>query len=871
MRLQFDANQDFQVAAVESVLSLIEGQPVVAQAMRTLQEGLLDIEVSSNPPLLPDDVLARNLERVQDLNGLPRSELVEKRFEIEMETGTGKTYVYLRTIRELHRRYGFTKFVVVVPSVAIREGLLATVSLTREHFDDLYDRTPIDTTVYDGRRLAAIRSWATSTNLQLLVLTLDSFNKPAGNVIYQPQDSLGGNAAIDFLRAAAPVVVLDEPQNMESLASHEALRALGATFTLAYSATHREMRNAVYRLGPVEAFQLGLVKRIEVDAVVEEDDLNAPFVCVESVAVRGGRPSARLTIVVQGASGPSRRAVTVRKPGTDLRELSNGLDVYDGYVIAGIDAGAGTVELSNGLVLGVGESLGDRRDDIMRVQVRETVRQHLEKELRIRRLRPEGSRLKVLSLLFLDRVASYVGEGAPVRRWFDEAYEELRAQARYASLELPDVASVQGSYFARSATGPQDTSGTSQADNAAYELIMRDKQRLLQLDVPLRFIFSHSALREGWDNPNVFQICTLNETRSVLKKRQEIGRGLRLPVDENGVRCFDGEVNRLTIIANEAYDRFARTLQEELAAEAGVPQLPDGYLSRARERRELRLRPGWSTDPELLALWDRIRQRTRYAVRFETGAIIAAAADALAKAPRVTPPRIAVSRAELSPTEAGLDARVLSVSRSELDVRVDHLPDILSLLQRETELTRSTIVEALIASGRLKDFLVNPAELVQLAAAAFKRALQQVVLDGIVYEPIGDGAYELRLFEDRPVTGYASRMLDVGSSLTDAVIVESNVERDFAKALDARDDIKLFVKLPSWFQVPTPVGQYNPDWAIVKHPEGAEERLCLVRETKGTTDPAKLRDAERAKVRCGAAHFEAIGVDYAVCVSADEV
>jgi len=399
---------------------------------------------------------------------------------------------------------------------------------------------------------------------------------------------------------------------------------------------------------------------------------------------------------------------------------------------------------------------------------------------------------------------------------------------------------------------------------------MKDKERLLDPNVPLRFIFSHSALREGWDNPNVFQICTLNETKSELKKRQEIGRGMRLPVQVSGERCFDTDVNRLTVIANEAYEDFARALQKEISDETGV-EFGKERIKNRRKRQTIQLKKGWNADPEFLALWERIKHRTRYRVEFDTDDLVARSKQLLAASPAVVEPKLRVSKAQVEMSREGLDTVLVRTGEAEMARDEGPLvPDLIGHLQRGLELRRSTLARILIESGRLSDVRVNPQEFIARAQTATRQALDELLIQGIKYEKVAGDEYEMVLFENKEIEGYLDRMLEVDNSITNLVEYDSNIERQFAESIDKRDDIKLFLKLPSWFTVDTPIGSYNPDWALVKEDDDGV-RLYLVRETKGTTDLTKLRQSERDKIVCGLRHFDALGVDYAHVKSAAEV
>lgn len=597
LKLKFDATLEFQREAVASIVDLFSELPLVDAEFSLSSQSVAQLLFSelgvSNP--IPHDVAAfeaatlANLRSVQERNGIPSSSALDgMNFSVEMETGTGKTYVYLRTLFELHKLYGFTKFVIVVPTIAIREGVMASIDLLGDHLRNLYGNVPFDAQVYDSKHLGRVRQFAAANTIQILVMNIQAFQKDVeedqdptkANVINRAQDRLSGRRPIEFIQATRPVVVIDEPQNMESDAASAAILRLEPFCTLRYSATHKTPYNRTYRLGPIEAYDLNLVKRIEVASVLADDNPNAAFVRLHGADAAKGR--AQVTINHGSGRSFKTRKVWV-KPGDDLAVASGGRQEYaDGWIVSDISfrPGAETVEFTNGSEVTMSNASASFDEDVRKAQVVETVRQHLDKE---RTLGPLG--VKVLSLFFIDRVANYRGvdsEGnptlGPIGQWFEEAYGDLASKPRYATLNLPPVSLAHGGYFSvDNKQRPKDTKGESAADVETYDLIMRDKERLLSADEPLRFIFSHSALREGWDNPNVFQICTLNDSKSADRKRQEIGRGLRLPVKQDGERVQDPQLNRLTIIANEAYDEFARALQTEYEEDTGqhfgiVPQ-----------------------------------------------------------------------------------------------------------------------------------------------------------------------------------------------------------------------------------------------------------------------------------------------------------
>jgi len=606
MKLQFDANQQFQLDAVAAVTDLFEGQPQGAPDYSVIDmgkwgdmfEGQDRTELGvGNRLLLAQEKLVTNTRNVQlrndievqneaaplsgwDIYDAPAGqERTCPHFSVEMETGTGKAYCYLRTIFELSRQYGLRKFIIVVPSVAVREGVLKNIEVTRDHFSAHFNKPAFEPFVYDARKVNRLRQFATSTVLQICVINIQAFNKRDMAVIYKESDKLSGRQPIEFVQAARPIVIIDEPQSVEGGedgAGIEALKQLNPLCTLRYSATHRNPHNLVYRLDPVRAFELKLVKQIVVASATAQGAANDPFVRVEQIEYKTGI-KAKLRIHVQDNEGPKEKKVTV-KQGADLFAVSNERAIYaQGFSVAEINAEPGNeyIRFDNGRTLRLGEETGGMRDDVWQAQIKHTVKRHLEKELQVR-----DRGIKVLSLFFIDRVANYRDyheSGYVVKGKFATAFEaELAALAqdeRYRSLAWlkEPVDKLHNGYFAQDKKGIlKDTRGDTQADDEVYNLIMKQKERLLSLEEPLRFLFSHSALREGWDNPNVFQICTLNETRSAMKKRQEIGRGLRLPVDQNGLRVFDESVNKLYVMANESYEDFARALQKEYEDDCGV-------------------------------------------------------------------------------------------------------------------------------------------------------------------------------------------------------------------------------------------------------------------------------------------------------------
>ena len=994
MKLQFDPNQQFQLDAVSAVVDLFNGQlkdeadyAVVKRAiwgdLAAQTEGL--IVSSGNRLLIDSERLKANLRSVQARNDIdvahPEApveawEFVDpilggKRscphFSVEMETGTGKTYVYLRTIFELFSRYGFQKFIIVVPSVAIREGVLKNIEVTADHFRALYNNPPFEHFVYDSAEVNRLRQFAYSNTLQIMIINIDAFRKnfvgtedeQKSNVIYKESDKLSGRQPIEFVQAVHPIVIIDEPQSVDSTEkSQEAIKALNPLITLRYSATHRQPYNLIYRLDPIRAFELRLVKQIVVASAEAQGVGGSAFARLERVDYAKGI-KARLRIHVQGVDGPREQTLTVRQTDDLYRLSKNRAEYENGFVVSEISAEPGNefLRFANGITLRLGEQIGGLTEDVWKAQIKHTISRHLDKELQVR-----GRGLKVLSLFFIDRVANYRGydeQGQPRKGKFAVLFEEelakLSKEPQYAALEWlkEPIEKLHGGYFAQDRKGTLKDSREgrdTEADDEAYNLIMRDKERLLSIDEPLRFIFSHSALREGWDNPNVFQICTLNETRSSIKKRQEIGRGLRLPVNQDGVRVFDESVNRLYVMANESYEEFARQLQTEYEEDCGVtfgklpltalvrvPRIVEGrevplgrveaervweslksaglidhagriqaafdprkegfklplppehqdlmipitdlissyqmerHVERERDVKPNRLKKEVTLTPEFKELWERIKPRTTYRVEFETVALVNAAVGAVKRLGPIDPPTVLVTAGRVSVGRGGLSATAERASVERGEVSDWPIPDVLAYLQNETGLTRATLVRILTESGRSPDLLTNPQRFLDSVAEVLKGTMRRLLVDGIKYERLPKGSpdseWEMLLFKNEELVNYLSS-LQVKKSIYDYVEYDSEVEREFAQQLDQRDDIKLFVKLPRWFEIETPVGKFNPDWAVVKQ-DG--QTLYLVRETKGTRDFLQLRTDEADKVRCGGKHFDALNVNFKVVTSANEV
>lgn len=626
MQFQFDPDQQYQLDAISSVVSLFKGQMPhqehfalgQRQSLLKAQEALDSTQHRvlgyGNQTILNDQQLQHNLQTIQTQNQIDSQETVQSKgrnFSIEMETGTGKTYVYLRTIFELHQAYQLTKFLIVVPSVAIREGVLKSIKIMSSHFQNLYNNLPFWHFTYQSKQTALLRHFARSNGLQMMVINIDAFNKDR-NIIHLEIDQMNGIKPIEFIRATHPIVIIDEPQNMESEKSKEAIDSLNPLCTLRYSATHRDLYNPIYSLNAVQAFEKKLVKKISVACVTEDHDPTRSYikVCwIIPMTKKTNELRCKLEFFERTLDGqkltqrvckpPARYRLKNDRPGDDLFLLSNHNPIYrDGFQVRVIsrEPGREHVEFFNGLKLSLGESQGGFKDEVIKIQIKETIKAHFQKELQ---LKDQG--IKVLTLFFLDKVENYrvystgqKSQKGRYARWFEHIYNEISKEYQ-DQLSIVPVEKVHNGYFSKDKTthNLKNTRGNTKDDIDTYRLIMTEKEELLNINNPLKFIFSHSALREGWDNPNIFQICTLNESSSRLKKRQEIGRGLRLPVNQEGQRIQDDQINELVVVANESYNDFVSLLQKEIEEDCGFVfgKLPSNAFTNILIQREDKEQP----------------------------------------------------------------------------------------------------------------------------------------------------------------------------------------------------------------------------------------------------------------------------------------
>ncbi|MEV4902519.1 DEAD/DEAH box helicase family protein [Citricoccus sp. NPDC055426] len=1001
MKLQFKV-QSYQTEAVDAVVDVFTGQPYAdgvkyrvdpgTTTARTLLDdaGLRNAEIALPQPQLLLNVHGvqrhRGLTPSKDLNDPVRVSAASLNLDVEMETGTGKTYVYIKTIMELHKRYGWSKYIVVVPSIAIREGVKKSFDVTAEHFQQFYGTKP-RAFVYSSSRLHELERFSSDAGVQVMIINIQAFNATGKDArrIYEVLDDFQSRRPIDVIAANRPILIIDEPQKIEGDAkkpskSLAALSRFNALFALRYSATHKIDRTKVHRLDAVDAYRDKLVKRIAVRGIaVKHLAGSSAYLYVDGLEIGKGSdfPKARVELEVQTAQG-IRRQVKRLSQGMNLHDISGGIEAYRGLYIRNVDANEDFVELSNGDILGAGEVTQDVTDEVKRrIQIREVIRAHLDKE---RELFAQG--IKTLSLFFIDEVAKYrdydrddtLGEYARVfeeeyealladylsQLDFDEAAERYRMHVEsipvrsthegYFSIDKKTGHSVDGKVAARG-----DFAGLSD-DVDAYDLILKDKERLLSFEEPVRFIWSHSALREGWDNPNVFVMGMLKKSDNTTTRRQEIGRGLRLSVDQHGERMDNPatvhEINELTVVTDESYTDFVTELQREIveslsarprkatvdyfvgkqitledgstsALEQAVAQALYNHLIRHNyidddghvtdSYREARaegtlaaptsdvLKPVvdfvWPLvdalylevpDPidgrkpkkipfneanfrrrEFQELWGRINHKAVYQVEFDSEELITNCVQVLDRSLNVTVMQYVVESGkqvvglEVEQLEAGTGFKVseTKVEQSAVSAGSTVKYDLLGEIAAKTHLTRRTCAAILtrINPGTFSKFKQNPEQFITEAARLINEQKATVIVEHLSYDPLDD-SYDSSIFTENQAAQDLSKAGDkLKKSVYEYVVTDSKVERSFVEKLDVSDEVVVYSKLPRGFFIPTPVGNYNPDWAIAFRDDSTKiKHVYFVAETKGSMSSMQLRGVEEAKIECARKFFASL-------------
>lgn len=1001
-------HQRFQTEAARSIANAFTGQPKSdGQSDHTIDQGknkgLFKLAGFGNKNVvLAREAVCENVRAVQTEQGLKPVDYLQDlqgvgmAFTIEMETGTGKTYTYIKTMYELNERYGWTKFVVVVPSIAIREGVLKSFESMQEHFAQEYNGKRMQYFVYNSKQLSKIDAFASDAGMHVMIINTQAFNSSfdedsskdkmvkgkvkkadkTARIIFDKRDEFNSRRPIDVLSQCHPIMIIDEPQSVLGVdkgnKTRKGLAQFKPLFTLLYSATHRkgDIYNMMFRLDAIDAYNQKLVKKIEVKGIKQiGSTATNGYVYLEEIIVSKGNPQARISFDVKTATGTKQTSKVVGEQ-FDLYAQSGELNEYkNNFIVERIDGVEGTIRFVNGLVLHEGDAVGAVNEDYLRrIQIRETIRTHLERERQL-----FGQKIKVLSLFFIDHVDSYrLYEGPETKgkfaKMFEEEYRNVlselmptfsdEAYLRYLSDPRNAAEKVHQGYFSMDKKGKAVESGNKEGENEerAFDLIMKDKERLLSLKEPVRFIFSHSALKEGWDNPNVFQICTLKNSDNETKKRQEVGRGMRLCVNQNGERqdadvlgnhVFD--TNILTVIASESYDDFAKKLQTEMAEACGdrpiiiTPNLFEGKaytkadgtngrfdLSLAREiydelvcqkyvkKGELTakyyedkrngtldfeelnnmkdgiiaaldtifnpssVKPEDARKPktanfqqenfdkkEFQELWKRINQRTYYQVNFDTSDLVKKSIKALDDNLKVTEIRIVVEGGSLDNVR-DKESLETGVAMTQGNTRTIHVTeaigkgvtyDLIGKLVMATGLTRKTIVEILkgIKPATFHLFKFNPEEFIIKAGLIINDCKALAVIQCIKYEKLND-KFSTDIFTENMLRGKLGiNAIESAKSLYDLVVLDSmGTEKNFAESLEHEDDVVVYTKLPNGFYINTPMGKYNPDWAVAFR-EGRVKHVYFVAESKGNDlQNSQLRGSEESKIECARRHFKAI-------------
>ncbi|MEI8323830.1 MAG: DEAD/DEAH box helicase family protein [Betaproteobacteria bacterium] len=992
MKLKFK-KQGYQTNAVEAVADCFAGQPkreglnyrmdpgravdAGGQVVTPLESaGFKNADLA----LTPGQVL-ENIHSVQRRQNLPLSAALVKtkvcdiNLDVEMETGTGKTYCYVKSMFELNARYGWSKFIVVVPSIAIREGVHKSLEITAEHFLDDYKKRA-RFFIYNSKQLHNLESFSSDAGINVMVINVQAFNATGKDArrIYEELDDFQSRRPIDVISANRPIMFLDEPQKMEGGKTLDSLANFKPLAVLRYSATHKTTHNKIHRLDALDAYNQKLVKKIRVRGIsVKGLTGTHAYLFLESIEVSKSAPVARVELEIKQNNG-IKRVLRKLSRHANLFDLSGDLEQYRGFVVSEIDANANTVTFTNGHELVAGEATGDVSESALRrIQIREAVKAHFEKE---QALFVQG--IKVLSLFFIDAVSKYRSyddageEPGEYAKMFEEEYNLQLAEVLALDLHtdsgpyhryLKGIATTQthNGYFSidkktRRMVDPETGKKSSEADDvAAYDLILKDKERLLSFDEPVRFIFSHSALREGWDNPNVFVICTLKHSDNTVSRRQEVGRGLRLSVNQHGDRIDNPatvhQVNVLTVVASESYKDFVTALQRDiseglserprvadeayftgkvlkiLAADVVVtPQLAkqiykyllkndytddkdriaDAYHAAQKDGTLAALPPELEayadavlaliesvfsdaklplpeddrkakTNPlnanfkkaEFKALWSRINRKAAYTVEFETPELVAKCVKALEAELKVSPMQYTVVAGEQADTATYVGIRQgesfkVTESTTDLHRASAHSAvkyDLIGRLAAQTQLTRATVASVLqgINKAVFSQYRTNPEDFMHKAARLMNEQKATVIVEHIAYDPTGD-THTMDLFtQDKPQEDF-SKAVKANHHIYDYVFTDSKNERDFVRELDASTEVVVYAKLPRGFFIPTPVGDYNPDWAIAFQ-QGKIKHVYFVAETKGSMSSMDLRQIEASKIECARKFFAKITSD----------
>jgi type III restriction enzyme len=829
-------SQQHQIKAINSIVDLFQGQ-----IKQTSDYDIFDGEaVCANSLSLDSDAILENLKTIQNTNNIKEKSisLDTLDFSIEMETGTGKTYVYIKTILELFSKYGWNKYIIITPSIAIKEGVLNSLHSMQKHFKNEFN-FPYEYFEYDSGRLGTLKHFVRDDTLNIMIMTIDSF-KRANTILNQPQEGFIGMPK-ESLQKTNPILILDEPQNMESDLSKTSISELNPLFTLRFSATHKHYYNLLYSLTPKQSLQQGLVKQIDVWAMSENQTINDVYINVLKIEIdkKSKRPVASLELVAKNKDEFVKKIIKIK--GNDSLKEKTKNDIYTGFIVDEISFRDMFIQFENGLKLELNQINGKVKKQIQQMQITDAIKLHMEKFEELK-----DKDIKVLSLFFIDRISNFLSsEDGWMEDWFCSEFDRIKVN--FDSFQGIDSKEVYSYYFAKRKAAFVDELKNNDSDRKlqkeTYDLIMKSKEKLLSFEEKTSFIFSHSALKEGWDNPNVFFITTLNDTKSQMKKRQILGRGVRLAVDKYGQRVEDKNINRLTVIVNESFEEFARELQ----IENDTSDVSSGCLNNAKKDKiKSNIKLDWlEQNKEFEELWGKIKAKTIFELTLDT---VEYKIQVIKKINSIETREKKILK-QFGNVE---DGYISDEKNSSLNFE-ETLPNIINIIEKNIGISRKTIIE-ILDEVDLKLFIKNSDEYIKLALEKFDDAKHDMLIDGIKYQEDGD-YYEFKNIFPNEQVGYDLEKCSNG--LYDYEQWDSDIEKKFINCADR--NFKFFTKLPTRFKIKTPLGNYSPDFAVIKF-DNSEGSFIV--ETKGSDKDRDLRGVEAWKIGYAKKHFDLLGIKY---------
>lgn len=835
--------QEHQEKAISSTVNIFEGE-IKKDSFYDIFDGE---SVCSNILSLDQDEILENVNTIQKTNKIEESLMLQSMdFSIEMETGTGKTFVYIKTILELYKKYGWNKYIIIVPSIAIKEGVLNSLSSMEDYFKGEF-KFPYEYFEYDSSRLISLKHFIRDDNLQIMVMTIDSF-KRANTVLNMPREGFVGTPK-ESLQKTNPILILDEPQNMESELSKTSINELNPLFTLRYSATHKNYYNLIYSLNPSESLKKGLVKQIDVLALKENQTINDIYINVQKIEIDKKLKKPVATLELISKSKDEFKTKTMKIKGSDSLKDKTKNPIYNGFIVDEISSNYMFIKFENGLKLELNDVNGQVKREIQKEQISEAILRHMQKFEELKK-----KDIKVLSLFFLDKVSNFLSnEDGWIENYFIEEFNRIKMD--FESFKDLNPKDAYAYYFAKRKNTYIDELKNNESDRKLqkemFDKIMKSKEKLLSFDDNHSFIFSHSALKEGWDNPNVFFITTLNDTKSEMKKRQILGRGVRLCVTSKGERVEDKEINRLTVIANESFEEFAKGLQEEYK----IIGSKSSTLNNIRNKKKAKRRYFIDDDEikEFKELWKKLREKTVYEIKLNVNEYKNCVVEELEKI-EVREKKIIKQFGTIDESFSGY----VSEEKNKLLDYEEKLPNIVEEIENQVGISKKTIIEIFEDVGIEKfaqKFLINSDMYLKNAIEIFEDEMFKMLSkNGLVYKKTGE-YYEFSNIFPEEIETY--NLLENRSGLYELEQYDSSIEKEFIS--DADINVKFFTKLPNRFKIKTPLGTYNPDFAVIKHDE---TEGSFIIETKGSEKDKDLRGREKWQILYAKKHFELLELKY---------